>query len=129
MTPADFQTAFPGFADVDVTVVQRWLTAADPWFDVGRWDAFYTQGLGFWVAHQLIMEAALSGKACGGVGFNDKIGELAALPIIMKTVDTVSITYSANLLMKQVEDPFLRTFYGQQYRYLANLVGIGMLAV
>ena len=112
LTPATFVAAFPMFADVSTTDIKRLLdtSVSGGWFDVGAWGGQYDRGLGFWVAHSLVMEAALAGRACGGAAGSQGLAELASLPIIQKTVDTVSVVYSAQLLMKQVADPFLRTY-------------------
>lgn len=129
MTVADFQAAFPVFADVDATEIQRHINAAAPWFNVLAWGDLYDQGLGNWVAHQIVTEAndrkAMSAKD----GRRPWISGPGAREVIAETVDSVSIVYSAMLLNKQAADPYLRTIYGQRYRYLSGIAGGGAVAV
>lgn len=95
MTPTQLKALVPALNAVDDAVVAAWIAAADPSFDVARWDGYYAEGLACWVAHNLTV---------GSVG-------------------------DATALKQQPTDPFMRTTYGQRYRYLANLVGMGGVVV
>lgn len=117
MTAVEFKVWFPEFTSTADATVSLWLTRADPWFDVTRWDSFYSEGLANWVAHQLTIAARQAAEtAAGGVGPGD---------ITSKSVGDVSVTRSAAIVERQASDPMLRTTYGQRYAELRDLVGIG----
>jgi len=120
MTPAEFQTAFPQFENVEVPILQRHIDAADPYFDVSRWGDFYARGLGNFVAHNVEMELRKRGISPGGATANDAIE---------KQVGSVRVRRSDKLVEMQAQNPYLKTEYGQIYWQLAEQVGMGMLAV
>ena len=121
LLPDDFRTAFPAFAAETDPTIQRWLDASVPFFDVSRWDTLYPMGVGNWVAHQIVMDSAATAAGAGAAAAN--AGDATS-----KQVGTVRVDRSQELLSKQMDDPFMRTIYGQQYRHLARLVGLGAVA-
>ena len=101
--------------------MQYALDSAKPFLDVARWDDLYTQGLANYAAHTLTM-TAVAAVAVGGVaGVSDTA--------ITKKVGDVSVGRSEMLLQQQLKDPLMRTLYGQEYRRLARLVGMGAIAL
>jgi Protein of unknown function (DUF4054) len=119
VTAADFRAAFPLFEDEEEPSVERYIALAAPYFDVGRWGGFYSEGLGNMVAHYLLVaksDAKLKGADDGGSA-------------VSKTVGSVSITRSGALLERQADDPFMSTPYGRRYRQLSRKVGMGAVAV
>lgn len=120
MTPAEFQTAFPQFENVEVPILQRHIDDADPFFDVSRWGDKYARGFGNFVAHHLELELRKRGVAPGTSSANDATE---------KQVGSVRIRRSDKLVEMQAQNPFLKTEYGQIYWQLAEQVGAGMLAV
>lgn len=129
MTPTEFQAAFPVLADVDVVAIQRHIDASAAWFDVARWDTFYAEGLGNWVAHRIVTEAVDAWQISHPAGDRPGVAAPGDREITSKTVDTTSISYSTMVLLGQFKDPYMRTTFGQRYRYLAEMVGIGAVAV
>jgi len=117
MTPAEFKTRFPEFASVADQRVQLFITDADPFFDVARWDTLYPVGIANFVAHELTMaDSTKTNLANASDVLTSKVGD------VQKTMDTM-------LLNKQADNPFARTKYGQKYLYLRRNVEIGVMAV
>jgi hypothetical protein len=121
MTPTEFKIIFPAFEGEAEPRVQYALDSAAPFFDVTRWDDLYLQGLANYAAHTLTM-TAVAAVAVGGVAGVSDIADL-------KKVGDVSVQKSEIMLQQQAKDPFMRTIYGQEYRRLARLVGMGVIAV
>lgn len=121
MTPSEFKTLFPEFSGELDARVQLFIDRADPYFDIGRWDAFYADGVAYFVAHELAMANA---QAAPG-------GSTQALSsdVLTKKVGDVTITKDTALLSKQADNPYYKTAYGQRYLYLRKQVGIGALSV
>jgi hypothetical protein len=116
MTAADFKAAFPVFKDEIDTLVTAQIAASVPYFDTTRWGAFLAEGQGCWVAHMIVI-----GKSDGlAVEAND---------VTNRVTEHYNFTRSTDMVNKQGADPFLRTVYGQRYRYLARQVGMGPVAV
>lgn len=120
MTPTYFKTIYPEFATVADERVQIFIDGADGYFDQGRWDSFYTQGLGALVAHDLAL-ATPELKLAGIVGASD--GKTS------KKVGPVQVTYAAELVVAAASNPYMRSVYGQKYLELRRLVGGGAIAV
>jgi len=121
MTPADFRAWDPlAFASSpDDPTIARWIARATPYFNVGIWDDLYTDGIFYWVAHNIALEAYLGSTFQTAGGALDAIG---------KRVGSVSINYSDKITELKAKDPYMRTVYGQEYRRLADLLG-AVLAV
>lgn len=122
LTPASFKIMFPEFNAEENDRIQLFIDNAGPFFDVCRWADWYDEGLANYVAHKLTManrRAALgSGPGMGG-------GDTA----IGKKVGDLSIQRSDAALLMNMKDSFQATSYGQEYRRLARMVGLGMRAV
>lgn len=118
MTAAEFKAWFIGgqFDDVEDTTVEAWIARATPYFNVTRWGGYYTEGLANWVAHNLVESTATARKSIQQTDANDTIH---------KQIGPISIGKDSGLLNAQAKDPFMRTTYGQRYRYLAGRVGMG----
>lgn len=117
MTVAEFKAIIPALSGEPPDAVTATLALATPWFNLERWGGFYTEGLANWVAHTIT-----AGKP-NFAGARAVDGAQTT-----KTVGTVSVSRSAQLLERQVDDPFLSTAYGRRYRFLAKLAGMGALA-
>jgi hypothetical protein len=111
---SDFRTLFPEFPDTVFTddQVNMWLTQADPFFDKCRWDDLLFLGMLYWTAHQLVVNKQNSLSQ----NFDDAI---------TKKVGDIMKTRSEKLMLQQMNDPYQRTLYGQQYQSYVCLVGIG----
>jgi hypothetical protein len=112
VTPSEFKAAFPAFTNTPDPTVQRHITAAAPYFDVDRWGDFYSDGIGNFVAHKIAMENA----AAANVGAGDAT---------LKHVGSVIVQRDGKNVGMQMRDPWLRTIYGQEYRRLSRLIGMG----
>lgn len=120
MTPAEFKTLMPAFVGVADADIQRWLDRSATYFDVGRWDTLYSDGLVNWVAHKLIMENTAEGLPLVPV-----ISSLA----IFKRVGTEQVQYSPEALAAVMAEPMNATYFGREYLELAREVGMGAVAV
>lgn len=118
ITPQTIIDRFPQFATVDITFIQTFIDDADPFFSLCRWGNFYEQGVSNFVAHNLTLALATADS-----------GDGSQTARISKQIGDVSVTYSAAMIDRYAKDPFARTTYGQKYRYLARLVGMGAVAV
>jgi hypothetical protein len=121
MTPSEFKELFPEFAAVADARVQLFIDRSAPHFDVPRWGDLYADGVAYWVAHELTL-ANIQTAQGGGVKAltNDNLS---------KKVGDVQVTKDSGLLNRQADNPYLRTYYGQQYNQLARMVGMGAVAV
>ncbi|HXS24572.1 MAG TPA: DUF4054 domain-containing protein [Gemmatimonadales bacterium] len=107
---------FPAFIDATDTEINSAIALSAPWFNVRRWDTSYSEGLGNFVAHQIV------------IGRADK-AVVDANDITMRHTEHLITARSQKQVELQARDPFQRTVFGQRYRYLARLVGLGMVAV
>lgn len=119
MTPAEFKARYPAFTSVADATVQIYLDEAATLLDVCRWDELYSQGQGLLTAHELTLNAATQSTQTSGV----------ADDMSVQKAGDVSYTRDASLLAKQMENPYMRTTYGQRYLYLLAQVGSGIMAV
>jgi Protein of unknown function (DUF4054) len=108
MSPADFIAAFPEFASESEARISALMALAGPYFDVARWGAFYSAGLGNFVAHRLATQNA-GRLGADATTTEERVGELSAATDVKVALD----------------DPFLTTQYGREYRMLANMIGAG----
>lgn len=118
MTAAEFKAWFPSgqFDDIADSAVEVFLARATPYFAVDRWGGYYTEGLANLTAHFLVEDGATAKKSITTVDAND---------VADKRIGPISISRDRELLKQQAVDPFMRTTYGQRYRYLSRRVGMG----
>ena len=118
MTPSEFQGQFPDgeFDSLDGNYIQKFLDAAVPFFDVGRWGLFYSEGLRNYVAHTIVVSKA---RAARGIAQMDQ-GNTTE-----KHVGLVGKTMDSELINKQATDTFMLTDYGRRYCELRDMVGLG----
>jgi hypothetical protein len=115
--PSDFRTAMPAFAGVSDDDINRWLGRSTPYFDVGRWGSFLSDGLANWVAHQLLVE--------------NTAAALPNLPVVRslaigKKVGTESVAYSDKMIQEVAKNPYKATGPGcEYYRLAVTQVGRG----
>lgn len=119
ITPSDFKTEFPAFANTDDAKIQYWLDKSDPYFNIPRWGDLYDDGLGNWVAHQLTMQILQGTTSAAGVADDAN----------MKKVGNVQKGRDSMLMNKAADEPYYKTQYGQQFMYLRKFVGAGGMAV
>jgi hypothetical protein len=120
VTPSEFRAQFPegefnstsSFPDV---YVQKFLDAAVPMFNVARWASFYSEGLGCYVAHAIVVSKARAARGLVVDGGN----------LSSKSVGGVSASYDSTLLNKQASDTLMGTSYGRRYCELRDMVGMG----
>jgi hypothetical protein len=111
--PADFILAFPLFALEPTVSIQAGITSGM------AFGGAYNEALGCLVAHNLA--TAHADRAAGlSEDAGDITSQAAATPA--GQISRSRGTESVKMMMK---DPFMRTRYGQRYRYLANLYGLG----
>lgn len=111
MTATQLKSLFPpltSFSDADVTAK---IALAAPHFNVSRWGDFYAEGLANWVCHWLVVDD-LPLAADDGAEISEGVGD-------------TSFSLNAQVVFEQAHDAMLRTRYGQRYRELADMVGMG----
>jgi hypothetical protein len=116
VTPQQFQTQFPEFQNVTQAMIQMWISAAPPFFNVQRWGDLLNLGVLFWVAHQIKLGQANADQPLTDDSTMQKAGD-------------VSYMRDSKLVNAQAENPYMRTTYGQQYLYYMRLVGAGATAL
>lgn len=119
MTPSEFKAWFPApspFAAMTDQAIQPYLTRTTPYFDVGRWGEFYSEGVANLAAHFIV---AANAAASAGITSAD------AGDIVSENVGPVSFSKSGELVAEEARDPLMRTSYGQEYCRLRNLIGLG----
>lgn len=120
MTPAEFKLDFPQFASESDERIQREIDNAAPFFDVERWAAFYTAGLGNYVAHKIALGNYLTAQTPAST---------LSIDVTVKKVGDVTVQRDPAIMSMAARDPFMRTIYGQEYLRLRRMIGGGGLAV
>jgi hypothetical protein len=113
---ADFRATFPELSNYTDAQVTMWITQATPFFNTDRWGDMLFLGMLYWAAHQLTVSNANATQQLVDDGLTKKVGDIS------KTRDTT-------LMNKQADNPYYRTYYGQQYLYYQQLVGVGGISV
>ena len=119
LTPDQFRTPFPPFADATVysdALIQAWLDLApcDPYV----WCDRYQLGMGLWTAHELTkfgpngLAAAHAPSGIGGIAQS-------------KAVNGVSVSYDTGIGTEDGAGQYNMTIYGRQFWSMARLLGIG----
>jgi hypothetical protein len=111
VTPAQLKAVLPALRSVSNDDIQAKITLADPHFDVECWGDFYLEGLANWVANELCLDEV-------GLSPDDGLE-------VSKSVGDTSFSLHSELVLAQAKDRAMRTRYGQRYRQLADLVGMG----
>lgn len=119
LTPAAFKLLFPEFVATGDERIQLFIDKSDPYFDAARWGDFYADGQAYWVAHTLFL-ADNSGTPGAGMGLQDSTTS--------KKVGEVQVSKSAELVKAGMNDPYMRTGYGQKFSELRRMIGIGAVA-
>lgn len=119
MSPSDFKTQFPEFAEEQDARVQLFIDRAAPHFDTDRWGDLYADGMANYIAHQI--KSANDAGASGGAA---KSGLVQS-----KSVGDVRVSYAATEQIAATDIAFASTAYGQNYLRLRRLVGNGALSV
>ena len=115
MTESDFRLAYPEFNDPGFftsSAIVGLLATASLRLDADSWQDSLTQGVGLFVAHYLI----LSAKQLTSNGSPQAV-------ITSKTVGPITIAYDPNWTAIKNGGHWNLTGYGQQFIYLARLVG------
>ena len=111
MTAAQLKAALPALRNVNDDVIEAKILLADPWFDVEVWGAFYPEGLANWVANELVLDGSTLSTDDGLVTSH--------------SVGDTSFSLHPELVLVQAKDRAMQSRYGQRYRQLADLVGMG----
>jgi hypothetical protein len=111
VTAAQLKAALPTLRSVTDAAIEEKILLADPWFDEAVWGSFLTEGMANWVANELVLdEVSLSGA--DGLEISHSVGD-------------TSFSLHSELVLRQAEDRSMRSRYGQRYRQLADMVGMG----
>jgi hypothetical protein len=116
--PSEFQAQFPDgeFSALTGDYVQKFLNAATPFFDVGSWGSWYSEGLSCYVAHSIVVSKARAARG---------IVQMNGGNTTEKHVGPVGTSFDSQILNKQLSDTFLLTDYGRRYCELRDMVGLG----
>lgn len=121
---ATFRQDFPEFADAakypDVQV-QPLLDLAALVLPEDRWCDYLTRGIELFAAHNL----ALGAQAKRAASLPGGVPGLASGPLTSKAVGKVSASYDAALSAIDGGGPWNLTVYGQQFLWLARMIGSG----
>jgi hypothetical protein len=111
MTPSEFlaDPDFVAFASESEETIAKWLVKAAPFFNVDRWGPWYSEGIGNWIAHRIVMSNLRATQPTNS----------------MDAGDTAS---NSMMINAQAKDPYMRTSYGQEFCRLRRLVGMGGFA-
>ena len=112
MTASQLKTIVPALASFSDAQVEALIVLADPYFDLDRWGDQYVEGIACWVAHWLVSNA-------------EQTAEVDADDVDHMGIGPISMRRNSTLVEKQAADPYMRTMFGQRYRFLANQVGAG----
>ena len=126
MTVAQFVAAFPEFSSEKEEVLTRHLGYADTdpnFLDESRWGGFYGRGVGYWVAHSIVMEKMRI--ASGPVAM---AGDLVS-QTFENANGRVTKTTDAGSIERRQKNPLFETKYGQEFLRLQRLAGMGCVAV
>ena len=115
MTATQLKAVLPPLRSVSDGDVDAQIALADEHFDVERWAGHYLEGLANWVANELVLNG-LPLSANDGAETSKSVGD-------------TSYALHADLVLAQAKDKAMQTRYGQRYRQLADLVGIGGVVV
>ncbi len=115
-TFAQFVALFPEFASLPSATFNAWLSNATPFFNQGRWADLLTLGVCYWIAHSITLANANSVQPMTDDTSGQKAGD-------------VSYQRDSKLVNAEADDPYMRTTYGQQYRYYMKQVGAGATAL
>lgn len=122
MTPADFRIQFPELSTTTDDVINYWVGKSSAIFNMALWGLSYDAGLSNWVAHKIATSAKYSYD-------KDLIDPADGLNIMMPRVGMAQNINTRDLVLEQAKDPYLGTIYGQEYRRLSRLVGIGAMSI
>lgn len=121
LTPAEFKEQFPEFTATPDERIQLYIDKSDPYFDQIRWGDLLDDGMGYRIAHLLTLSASATSTSGTGMGHQNFVTG--------KKVGEVQINKSVTLVQTGIDEPYLRTAYGQEYVRLRKIVGFGAVAV
>jgi hypothetical protein len=111
VTATQLKAVLPALRAVSDADVSAQVALADEHFDVARWGGLYAEGLANWVADRLVVNGMPLSADDGAE--------------VSKSVGDTSFSLSGELVMAQARDTHMRTRWGQRYRQLADMVGMG----
>lgn len=97
------------FKNVSVPDIQAALTVSATYVRVDEWGTYYTEAVTNWVADRIITDRQLAPLMNGGGG---------AFDATRKTVGSVTVERSAQVILQQMKDPYLRTPFGVRFKFL-----------
>ena len=121
MTPEDFRMQFPELSTVTDDSINYWVDKSSAVFNVDLWGQSYDAGLSNWVAHKIATQLKYSYD-------KDFLDPSDGLNIMMPRVGMAMNVNTRDLVLTQAKDPYIGTIYGQEYRRLSRLIGIGGVA-
>ena len=126
MDVAGFRQAFPSFTEAlhpDARVAFH-LRVAGLRLPPDRWGDFLEDGTGLYVAHHLTLEAKAAQAKDGTGGIDAAAGALASESVSVGSVSK-SKSYASAAPVNPDAAHWNATIYGQQFRDLVSVVGMG----
>lgn len=127
MTPADFRTALPEFANTisfTDSMLNYWLTLAPKLLNQSRWGNLYDHGIQNFVAHNVVLEALAKKTAdVGGVP------GLTKGAISSESPGSVSVSYDTGAVTIEGAAHWNETLYGRRFMLLVKTVGMGPISI
>lgn len=121
VTPTQFRTNFPAFADEDVYTpgqVQFWLDMAALMMDTVQWLTYFDLGSQLFAAHMLSLEFNAQTSAAFGANPGSVVGPQSA-----GAVDKVSYARDNSAAMLKDAGHWNLSVYGLRWKWLANMIG------
>ena len=127
VTVPSFRESFPEItvAITPDTRVQYWIDKSANYFNVERWGGLLDTGVGYWVAHNLSMDALASQTPLGG-------SPVVAGPLSSQTAHDVSVSFHAPSGHNQggaspLNGTYQKSVYGMRYLEALDLIKVGVL--
>ena len=133
-TLSDFTTAYPQFTAVDsvypipVGILNAYVALANACLDPARWDAYWSVGCGFFVAHYCTLYA--QGMAAPGSDAATIAGAGEAKgALVSESAEDLSASYQSIITGWEEWGVWNKTLFGQQFMQIASMVGSGGMAI
>ena len=109
MTADEFKAALPAFIGLDNPTIDAAIAASATYISADDWGTFYSDGVKWWVADYLAsMPATVAAGADGG-------------DTTMEMVGSVEFQRDARVILSEMTNPALRTWFGQKFREVQML--------
>lgn len=127
MTPAQFRTDYPEFADTTQytdSSINYWINVAGLLLNAQRWGNALDLGTELFIAHHIAIETL--NQQTAGVG---GIPGLSKGAVSAESVDKVSLSYDVNSTIELNAGHWNLTTFGTRFIHLARMMGAGPVQI